>query len=67
MNVTVVSFGMDQFSVCAPTGVDTEQLTEFLKTTNVCQREHIEYAHSYDAGVAGQTCYVFIERGSWEF
>jgi len=63
--VTIASFGMDQFSVLAPTGVDIAELTEYLKKTHICQREFITYSHTLPSKSAGVSYYVFSEKGSW--
>jgi len=64
-NVSLAGFGMDCFSVYAPTGVNTDQLTEFLKKSNACQREHIKYYRCSSCDVAGMSRYEFTESGSW--
>jgi len=64
-NVTIAGFGMDTFSVHAPTGVDTDKLTTFLKESNACQREHISFSHTYKSEEEGFSCYVFGESGTW--
>ena len=65
-NVSLAGFGMDCFAVVAPTGVDTDKLAEFLRKSNACQRECIEYSHTYDHEDVGMTCYVFSESGKWK-
>lgn len=63
-NVFLAGFGMDCFSVIAPKGCDITELTSFLKKSNSCQREFIEFAYTYDRDT-GETCYVFNESGGW--
>jgi len=65
-NVSLAGFGMDCFAVVAPTGVDTDKLTEFLKQSNACQRENIEYSYMYDHEEEGMSCFVFNESGAWK-
>lgn len=65
-NVTLAGFGMDCFSVVAPTGIDTDKLTEFLKKSNARQRENIEYGYTYEHEDEGKSCFVFNESGAWK-
>jgi len=65
-NVTLAGFGMDCFAVVAPSGIDTDKLTEFLRKSNACQRENIKYSYMYDHEDEGKTCYVFAESGGWK-
>jgi hypothetical protein len=64
-NVSIAGFGMDCFSVIAPKGCDVQELTEFLRKSNACQRENIEFSHVYERET-GETCYVFSESGAWK-
>lgn len=64
-NVSIAGFGMDCFSVIAPKGCDVQKLKEFLMKSNACQREFIEFSHTYERDT-GETCYVFTESGAWK-
>ena len=63
-NVSIAGFGLDSFSVVAPKGCDVDELKKFLMNSNACQREFIEYSHTYERET-GETCYVFTESGAW--
>ncbi len=65
-NVTLTGFGMNCFSVNAPKEIDIDALTEFLKQSNACQRENIEYDYDYEGRDSDSRCYVFKESGSWK-
>ena len=64
-NVHIAGFGIDCFSVTAPTGTDINKLTEFLKKTGISRREHFEFSYKYEYDIEGLTAYVFNESGRW--